>query len=43
MGDDPATDIALLKLSARDLPAAELGDSDAVRVGQLVIAMGSPL
>ncbi|MEM9659271.1 MAG: trypsin-like peptidase domain-containing protein [Planctomycetota bacterium] len=43
IGDDPATDVALLKLAAGDLPYAELGDSDAIRVGQLVIAMGNPL
>lgn len=43
MGDDPATDVALIRLAARDLPFAELGDSDALRVGQLVITMGSPL
>lgn len=43
VGDDPANDIAILKLRARDLPAAKLGDSDQVRVGQLVVAIGSPL
>ena len=43
IGDDPATDLALLRLSSRDLPFAELGDSETLRVGQLVIAMGSPL
>lgn len=43
IGDDPATDLALLKLSARDLPSISLGDSQAARVGQLVIALGSPM
>ncbi len=43
VGDDPATDVSLLRLAASDLPAAELGDSATLRVGQLVIAMGSPL
>jgi S1-C subfamily serine protease len=43
IGDDPATDLALVRLASRDLPYAEIGDSDALRVGQLVIAMGSPL
>ncbi len=43
VGDDPATDIALIRLVANDLPYAKLGDSNALKVGQLVIAMGSPL
>jgi S1-C subfamily serine protease len=43
IGDDPATDIALLRLNTRELPFASLGDSALLRVGQLVIALGSPL
>ena len=43
IGDDPSTDLALVRLAARDLPAAELGGSETLRVGQLVIAMGDPL
>jgi S1-C subfamily serine protease len=43
VGDDPATDIALLRLASRDLPYVSVGDSTQLRVGQLVIAKGSPL
>jgi S1-C subfamily serine protease len=43
VGDDPATDLALVRLAARDLPTVQLGDSQTLQVGQLAIAMGDPL
>jgi S1-C subfamily serine protease len=42
IGDDPSTDLALIRLAARDLPHSQLGNSDGLQVGQLVIAMGNP-
>ncbi|MFQ5348807.1 MAG: Do family serine endopeptidase [Thermoanaerobaculia bacterium] len=41
-GTDPATDLALLKIDARELPVLPLGDSDRLRVGDWVMAIGSP-
>ncbi len=41
-GVDDKTDIAIVRIKARDLPAVLIGDSDAVRVGQLVCAIGAP-
>jgi S1-C subfamily serine protease len=42
IGDDPETDIAVVRVAASDLPAVALSDSRAVRVGQLAIAIGHP-
>jgi len=43
IGTDPKTDIALLKIKAKHLPTIKIGDSDKLRVGEWVLAIGSPL
>ena len=43
IGEDPDTDLAVVRASASGMPALTLGDSAAVKVGQLVIAIGNPL
>jgi S1-C subfamily serine protease len=42
-GIDTLTDLAIVKVDATDLPTAAVGDSSGLKVGQLVIAIGSPL
>jgi serine protease Do len=43
LGIDPDTDIALIKVDAKNLPIAPMGDSETLRVGEWVCAIGNPL
>jgi S1-C subfamily serine protease len=43
LGTDPRSDLAVIKINATGLSAIELGDSDAIEVGQWVLAVGNPL
>ena len=43
LGSDPATDLAVVKVDVSGLPAAQLGDSDSLMVGEPAIAIGNPL
>ncbi|MBE8713883.1 Do family serine endopeptidase [Sphingobacterium hungaricum] len=43
IGKDPNTDLALLKITAKDLPIVKLGNSDDVQIGEWVLAVGYPL
>lgn len=42
VGTDPVTDVALLKVDAKNLPVIPMGDSDSLRLGEWVLAIGSP-
>jgi serine protease Do/serine protease DegQ len=43
IGNDPKTDVAVLKIEGKDLPMVTLADSDKLRVGDVVFAVGNPL
>ena len=43
VGTDPATDVAIIKVNAENLPTIPMGDSDKLRLGEWVLAIGSPL
>jgi len=43
VGRDPDTDVAVIRIDAKDLPAVKLGDSDELQVGEWVLAIGRPL
>ena len=43
IGTDPSTDLALVKIDATDLPIVKFGDSDNLKIGEWVLAVGNPL
>lgn len=43
VGSDPSTDLALLKIDAKDLPMMKFGNSDMLKVGEWVLAVGNPM
>ncbi|NPV69802.1 MAG: PDZ domain-containing protein [Firmicutes bacterium] len=43
VGADPVTDLAVIKVDAQNLKAAEFGDSDKLKIGEMAVAMGNPL
>jgi serine protease Do len=43
IGADPLTDVAVIKIEGKDFPVARLGDSDALEIGEWVLAVGNPL
>jgi serine protease Do len=42
VGSDPRSDLAVIKINAKNLPAIKIGDSDKLKVGEIVIAIGNP-
>ncbi len=42
LGTDPQTDLALIKIDAKDLPVIPMGDSESLKVGEWVLAVGNP-
>jgi serine protease Do len=43
VGTDPATDVAVIKIEARNLPIVRMGNADSTRIGEWVLAIGNPL
>ena len=41
-GSDPKTDLAVIKIDAKNLPYADFGDSDSIRIGDVILAIGNP-